>query len=113
MLLLMTMMLLITYIRDGVRWLHAAAEGGYVEARYQLGLVYLDGLGGVPVDKPSALIQFETAAALGHVKAALAVAQIYYDQVILPTYLPTYLITSQPIYYNSYLSTCISIYLST
>ena len=69
------------YLRDGVRWLHAAAEGGYVEARYQLGLVYLDGLGGVPVDKSSALIQFETAATLGHVKAALAVAQICYDQV--------------------------------
>ena len=75
------------YLRDGVRWLHAAAEGGYVEARYQLGLVYLDGLGGVPEDKPSALIQFETAATLGHVKAALAVAQICYDQVSLPTHL--------------------------
>lgn len=65
---------------EGIRWLRAAAEQGIIEASYQLGRVYQQGIG-TPVDLSSAFVQFEWAAKQGHVKAAGIAGDMKYGGV--------------------------------
>eukprot|EP01041_Mallomonas_annulata_P007893 gene7893-16156_t len=64
-------------LREGIRWLRSAADGGVPEAGYQLGRLYELGRG-VAEDGAVAYALYLRAAEKGHGKAALCAANILY-----------------------------------
>jgi uncharacterized protein len=59
-----------TQVQDGLGYLQQAADGGDVEAGFQLGKLYRSGAPGVPPDAVQALRHFTGAARAGHAGAA-------------------------------------------
>lgn len=62
---------------DGIKYLRMASEMGVVDANFQLGRCYEQGIG-VARDEQSAFGQFKIAAAKGHAKAALCAANLLF-----------------------------------
>jgi TPR repeat protein len=62
---------------EGIRYLRLASEMGVVDAAFQLGRCYEQGLG-VARDEQSAFAQFKSAAAKGHAAAALCAANLLF-----------------------------------
>ena len=54
--------------REAIKWYKLAAEAGYVNAQFNLGVCYLKG-DGIAVDKSEAIIWFTRAAEAGHAQA--------------------------------------------
>ncbi len=61
---------------EGCRWFRLAAEQGYAEAQYDLGLCYDVG-GGVPESQEDAFHWYHAAAEQGHAEAQFALAECY------------------------------------
>lgn len=59
-----------TQVQEGLDWLRQAADGGDVEADFQLGKFYQSGSPGAPSDAAQALRHFTAAAHAGHIGAA-------------------------------------------
>ena len=55
-------------------WLEKAAEQGYPDAQYNLGVLHSNGEGGLPVSKEKARVWYEKAAEQGHLKAQFNLA---------------------------------------
>ena len=53
------------------------AEGGDAVAQYRVGVIYFDGLGGVPRDRKAGLEWMQRAAAGGHAEARFQLGRIY------------------------------------
>jgi TPR repeat protein len=67
--------------KQGIRWLRRASKLGIIEASYQLGRVYQQGIG-IPTDMNAAFMQFEGAAlAGGHAMAAELAGDMKYGGV--------------------------------
>ena len=64
-------------VSEGIRYLRLASEAGVVDASFQLGRCYEQGLG-VARDEQSALAQFKVAAAKGHALAAFCAANVLF-----------------------------------
>ena len=61
----------------GAAWLLRAAEKGYLEAQFTLGLLYEQGRDGVPRDYVEAVAWLRTAAEAGHRMAIFELAEMY------------------------------------
>ena len=57
------------------------AENGHVKAQLGLGLIYLNGLGGIPKDNEEAVKWFKKGAEQGSMEAQLMLGQLYYKGV--------------------------------
>ncbi len=66
--------------KEALQWYLKAAEQGYVEALFKVGLVYDNGAG-VEVDEEQALKWYFKAAEQGHVEAQFTVGNMYRDGV--------------------------------
>ena len=53
------------------------AEGGNAVAQYRVGVIYFDGMGGVPRDRKAGLEWMQRAAAGGHAEARFQLGRIY------------------------------------
>ena len=62
---------------EGIRYLRLASECGVIDAFFQLGRCYEQGIG-VPRDEQSAFAQYKSAASKGHAEAALAAAHLLF-----------------------------------
>jgi uncharacterized protein len=63
--------------RDALRLIQRAAEAGSAEGNHRLGLIYAQGLAGVPRNEARALELFQKAAATGHTRAQINLAILY------------------------------------
>lgn len=61
---------------EAVKWYQKAAELGLASSQYNLGVLYLDGRKNVPADKSKALLWLKKAAAQGHTKALIVIAEL-------------------------------------
>jgi TPR repeat protein len=71
-----------------VRWFTKAAEQGQVEAQFELGRIYREGLG-APIDGKLALYWFERAAEKGTPHAINALGELYLGHLDVPQDLAT------------------------
>lgn len=68
--------------KEAVKWWRKAAEAQIpnvvpcVDAQYNMGMVYLEGIGGTPIDKTMALKWFKKAAANGSTQALIQIAKL-------------------------------------
>lgn len=70
-----------------LQWFKKALEGGYVNAKYNIGLVYFYGGDGVKKDHAQALKYFQPLAQEGDVNSQIKMGQIYFDNDgVIPNY---------------------------
>lgn len=61
---------------EAVKWWRIAANLGHAKAQYNMGIAYLTGDGNTPINKSIALDWFKKAAAQGHTKALMKIAEL-------------------------------------
>ena len=64
---------------NGLYWMRRAVEGGIYDAAFQLGQIYEQGLGGLPIDYFAAFSQYQYAALKGNSRSALCVGHMLYE----------------------------------